>query len=152
MISHLCKGSISRLNGEGARMGFREFQRYFGLSAVPHVFVCPPYYLSTLPTMHCARDCINRLLCPLASSCIQPKVGGTGRRRRGRRAKSWCLFPSRVTSKFSALVRWPCPYSFLCLWVSVITLSHGFCRPRSKKRTYCYKPQVLHNSLWFTCT
>lgn len=56
MISHLFKDFIcatSRLSGEGARMGFTEFQRYFGSSAVPHVFCLPS--LSSLHPPHQAR-------------------------------------------------------------------------------------------------
>lgn len=155
MIRHLFKGfkcTTSRLNREKIRMGFREFQKYLGLSAVPHIF-CLPSLLSLHPPHHALCQGLHQQAAlPSGFQLYSAKDGGTGRRRRGRRAKSWCLFPSRVTLKFSALVRWPCPYSFLCLWVSITSLSHGFFSPRSRKRTYCYKPQVLYNPLWFTCT
>lgn len=134
-------------------MGFTEFQRYVGSSAVPHAFCLPSLSSLHPPTITVPGTASTGCFAlPLASSWVQPKVGVTGSRRRGRRARSWCLFLSRVTSKVSALVRWPCPYTFLYFWVPVTTPFRGFCRPRCGNRTYCYKPWVLHNFMVYLYT
>lgn len=55
---------------------FRNFHRYFVFPAVQVSSVCPPDPLCTFPAVLHAQDCITRLLCPLASSWVQPKFGG----------------------------------------------------------------------------
>lgn len=108
--SFIC--AISRLKG-GAAVSFRDFQRYFGLSAVPDgcllfTLLSPP---SALHTMSCASVCSYRLLCSLASSWAQPKAGATGRRWRPGEQGEGIYFPA-VTSNVSARVSDPVPTPF----------------------------------------
>ena len=78
MISHLFKSftcATSRRSGEGAEVGFRELQRYFGSSAVLDVF-CSPSFSSLHSPYHVLGQRLHQQAALLAGFQLGSAKGG----------------------------------------------------------------------------
>lgn len=122
MMSHLFKVfkcTTSRLNGEGARMGFREFQKYFGLSPVPHIF-CLPSLLSLHPPQHALCQGLHQQAAlPSGFQLYSAKGGGHWQEKERQKSKVMVFISQQGHFKVLCSCQVTLPIQF--------SLSLGFC-------------------------